>query len=62
MGAKRDEIAVGICNWVLRHIATEWTEKFVGGAIEYGMRAAARDERTGAPPPADWRTGNVRRV
>ena len=47
----RDRIAVRICNAVLRVLATEHYRKMVAGSITYGLRAAARDEQSGALPP-----------
>jgi hypothetical protein len=51
----RDRLVVGACNALLR-LATPRYRRFVRGAIEYGMNAAARDEKTGAPIPPDWRS------
>jgi hypothetical protein len=50
----RDRVAVRICNAVLRVLATEHYRKMVAGSVEYGLRAAARDERSGALPPLPW--------
>ena len=47
----RDRIAVRICNAVMRVLATEHYRKMVAGSITYGLRAAARDEQSGALPP-----------
>jgi hypothetical protein len=47
-------VAVAVANWILRTFAPTYAA-FIEGAIEYGMRAAAADSRSGAPAPADWR-------
>ena len=47
----RDRIAVRICNAVMRVLATEHYRKMIAGSITYGLRAAARDEQSGALPP-----------
>ena len=47
----RDRIAVRVCNAVMRVLATEHYRKMVAGSVEYGLRAAARDEKFGALPP-----------
>lgn len=47
-------LAVKLANWILRNFAPK-TAKFTTGAVEYGMRSAAEDERLGQPPPPDWR-------
>jgi hypothetical protein len=51
----RDRLAIGLANWILRHLATKRTATFISGAIEYGMSAALRDERSGASAPTPWR-------
>lgn len=45
----RDRLACWICNFVLRHLATKWYREMIGGAIGYGLKAAAKD--------TDWRRG-----
>ena len=40
----RNRLAARLCSWVLVHIADDSYERYIGGAIRYGMRAAARDE------------------
>lgn len=40
----RNRLAARLCAWVLVHIADDSYERYIGGAIRYGMRAAARDE------------------
>ena len=51
----RDRIAVRICNGVMRVLATEHYRKMLAGSVRYGLRAAARDEQSGALPPLPWR-------
>lgn len=48
------KLAVRAANWMLRTFAPEYA-KFIGGSIEYGMRAAAVDTAQGNPAPPDWR-------
>lgn len=52
---RQDRIAAAIANGVLRALATDRYQKFVRGAIEYGMRSAARDAELGWKAPPDWR-------
>lgn len=47
----RDRIAAAACNWILRHVASERYRKMTGGAIRYGLTAAARDEAAGFSLP-----------
>jgi hypothetical protein len=49
-----EDLAVKLANWILRTFAPK-TALFVSGAIEYGMRSAAEDERLERTPPPDWR-------
>lgn len=49
----RNRIAHRLANLVLR-IATPHYRDFIGGAIRYGMNAAARDDREGRPAPQSW--------
>lgn len=46
--------AIRLANWILRTFAGRYTQ-FYSGAIEYGMRACARDVAEGRPTPPDWR-------
>lgn len=39
----RDGIAWGICNLVLKHIATAYYRDRIGQLIQYGMDASIRD-------------------
>lgn len=39
----RDWIGWRIANFALNHIATQWYRDRIGGAIAYGMSAAAQD-------------------
>lgn len=48
------KLAVRTANWILRTFAPQYA-KFIGGSIEYGMRAAAVDSEQGNPTPPDWR-------
>lgn len=45
MDTWRNRLAARICSWVLVHIADDNYERYINGAIRYGLRAAARDER-----------------
>jgi hypothetical protein len=49
--SRRDRVAWAICQFALNRIATSRYRRFVAGAILYGVRAATRDVRTGAPAP-----------
>ena len=51
---RRDRIAAWLCNWILRHLATETYNDFIGGSIRYGMASAARDEQEGREPPFEF--------
>jgi hypothetical protein len=46
----RDRLAGALCNWILRHVASERYRKMIGGSIRYGLAAAAIDEEEGRPP------------
>jgi hypothetical protein len=48
---RRDRIAAAICNWTLRHIASERYRKMIGGSIGYGLASAARDDTEKREPP-----------
>lgn len=50
----RNHIAASLANLVLR-LGTPEYRQFLAGAIEYALRAAARDAIAGAEPPKDWR-------
>lgn len=54
----RDGLVSRACNGLLR-LASRDYQRFVGGAIEYGMRAAALDEREGRPVPPSWRRDHL---
>jgi hypothetical protein len=49
-----DRMVVAICNFLLRHFASERYNAFIKGAITYGMDAAARDVLEGRPTPQPW--------
>lgn len=46
----RNRLAWRICNWVLAHIADDSYSSYIGGAIRYGMDAAAADLTNGHDP------------
>jgi hypothetical protein len=50
---RRDRIAAALCNWIMRHVASDRYRKMIGGSVSYGMAGAFRDdlEGRGAPPP-----------
>lgn len=52
----RDRFASRLANAALRLASSRYRE-LVGGAIEYGLRAAARDEQEGRASPPPWREG-----
>ena len=52
---KRDRIAAALCNWILRHVASERYRKMVDGSVRYGLAAAKRDES--ADPRLPWARG-----
>ncbi|WP_139311836.1 hypothetical protein [Corynebacterium sp. CNJ-954] len=56
MGRWRNLLAKIAANWILNHIATPWYRDRVSGYIQYGMNAAARDEKEGIPAPEHWTT------
>lgn len=45
MNTWRNRLAGRICNWVLAHVADGDYAAYIGGAIRYGMTAAAKDAR-----------------
>lgn len=49
----RDRLAQRLANAALL-IATPWYRDMVGGAISYGLSAAARDVEAGRKPPEPW--------
>jgi hypothetical protein len=51
---RRDRVAAALCNWILRHIASERYREMIGGAVSYGFASAVRDDREGRPVPRDW--------
>ena len=48
---RRDRIAGALCNWIMRHVASERYRKMIGGSVRYGLAAAARDEAEKREPP-----------
>ena len=48
----RDRIAAAICNWTMRHVASEHYRKMIGGSVSYSMASALRDDLEGREPPA----------
>lgn len=50
----RDAVGAWLANQALR-IASKRYRDFVAGAVEYGMRAAARDHNEGRPAPGPWK-------
>ena len=48
----RDRIAAAVCNWILRHVASERSRKMIGGSVSYGMASAFRDDLEGRDAPA----------
>lgn len=54
MDSARNRAAAKLANAALR-LAHPRYRAFVRGSIEYGMRAALRDNLEGRRPPADWR-------
>jgi hypothetical protein len=53
-GLLRDVIAVSVCNWVMRHVASDWYETTLDALIKYGADSMARDLREGLPSPPPW--------
>ena|SRR5579859_6009713 len=49
---RRDRIAAALCNWIMRHVASERYRKMIGGSVSYGMASALRDELESREPPA----------
>ena len=50
----RDRIACALCNWVLRHIASDRYRKMIGGSVSFGLASAVRDDREGRDAPGPW--------
>jgi len=50
---RRDRVIGAISNFLFR-FASEDYRAFVGGAVQYGMRSAARDVKQGWQPPPHW--------
>lgn len=50
VGQLRDALAYRLANAALR-LATPWYRRMIRGAIDYGMRSAARDATAGTPSP-----------
>lgn len=40
LGRFRDDLALSICNFVLKHIATPWYAGMISGSIRLGLQAA----------------------
>lgn len=55
INSARNRLAYGLANWIINTFATKEYSRFIAGAIEYGLRSAAEDERNNAPVPKDWR-------
>lgn len=55
----RNLIAQRLANLALR-IATPTYRAMILGAIEYGLRSAARDEMQGRTSPEDWKSPDAR--
>ncbi|WIE81096.1 hypothetical protein [Curtobacterium sp. MCSS17_016] len=53
-GKTRDRLAGRLANAALR-LATPYYRGMIGGSIEYGLRAAARDSREDRPSPGPWK-------
>lgn len=49
---RRDRIAAALCNWIMRHVASERYRKMIGGSVSYGMASAFRDDIEGRDAPA----------
>ena len=61
----RNKVAHRLANACLR-LATPWYRDMIGGAIQYGLNAAARDHDEQRPAPSPWMsrvdvTGNYTR-
>jgi len=56
----RDRIACALCNWVLRHIASDRYRKMIGGSVSYGLSSAVRDDREGRDAPGPWQAEAAR--
>lgn len=41
---RRDRIAAALCNWILRHVASERYRKMVDGSVRYGLAVVAIEE------------------
>jgi hypothetical protein len=54
MATWRDKLAGWLCNLILHTVATKTYRAAIGGAIAYGMSAAARDAREGRAVPEHW--------
>lgn len=39
-GVWRDRLVASMCNWLLKHVATDRYEKLIGGSIQLGVVAA----------------------
>lgn len=52
----RDRLGVPVVNAIARTLLSRRYVAFIKGAVEYGMRAAARDQAEGREAPPNWRT------
>lgn len=44
-GGRRDRIAWAVCNWMLRHVASDWYENWITGIVVLGWSTFMQDER-----------------
>lgn len=54
LNCRRNRLGAWLANKSLRLTTPEY-RAFIRGSIEYGMRAAKRDNDEGREPPDDWR-------
>ena len=50
MNTFRNRVAWRLCTWALAYVADDTYGRYIGGAIRYGMTAAARDVHAGRDP------------
>lgn len=50
----RNIVGIRLANLCLK-LCDKRTQRMIGGAIEYGLRSAARDHAEGREYPPDWR-------
>jgi hypothetical protein len=55
MSALRDRVGVRVLNVLAQVLLSRRYVLMVKGAVEYGLRAAARDDAEGRENPPDWR-------